>query len=177
MAPRNQSYSSIEESSPILDESHHNHALTKMDLKSASSIIDNDGSSPSQRRTSVVAIAAVALTLVLFGKNILQYDRSSSLKPIGPYQLVEAQEGHNFFSFYDFFDGPDSIGSAGYNMYVSEDKAAALDIARVITEEDPLSGVPVDFVHMSSAPTNKGPRDSIRLEGKRRFDHGLFILM
>eukprot|EP00978_Attheya_sp_CCMP212_P024354 scaffold76392_cov52-Attheya_sp.AAC.3 len=32
------------------------------------------------------------------------------------------------------------------------------------------------FVYMGSAPTKEGPRDSIRLEGKRRFNRGLFIL-
>ena len=33
-----------------------------------------------------------------------------------------------------------------------------------------------DFVYMSSLPTEKGPRDSVRLEGKTRYDRGLFIL-
>jgi hypothetical protein len=32
------------------------------------------------------------------------------------------------------------------------------------------------FLYMSSAPTALGPRESIRLEGKRRFNRGLFIL-
>eukprot|EP00562_Extubocellulus_spinifer_P006559 CAMPEP_0178522318 /NCGR_PEP_ID=MMETSP0696-20121128/28470_1 /TAXON_ID=265572 /ORGANISM="Extubocellulus spinifer, Strain CCMP396" /LENGTH=673 /DNA_ID=CAMNT_0020153427 /DNA_START=123 /DNA_END=2141 /DNA_ORIENTATION=+ len=32
------------------------------------------------------------------------------------------------------------------------------------------------FVYMKSAPTKEGPRESIRLEGKRRFHRGLFIL-
>jgi hypothetical protein len=32
------------------------------------------------------------------------------------------------------------------------------------------------FVYMGSAPTKEGPRDSIRLEGKRRFNRGLFIV-
>jgi len=32
------------------------------------------------------------------------------------------------------------------------------------------------FVYMGSAPTEAGPRDSIRLEGKRRFNRGLFII-
>ncbi len=172
MSP-NQSYSSIEESSTLLDESHHHHASKKMEIKSDSSIRDYDDASPWKRRVLNVSILAISVALVFTGKNMLQ---SSSLKPIGPYRLVEAQEGRNFFSFYDFYDGPDSLGSAGYNMYVSEAKALELDIAKVITEKDPLSGDPVDFVHTSSAPTKKGPRDSIRLEGRRRFDHGLFIL-
>ena len=32
------------------------------------------------------------------------------------------------------------------------------------------------FVYMGSSPTEAGPRDSIRLEGKRRFNRGLFII-
>ena len=182
MSPRNrnESYSSIEESSSLLDldESHHHHASKKMEIKSSSSVTEHDGASPWKRLLTNVSIVVISAAFVLIGKNILQYAlvKSSSLKPIGPYRLVEAQEGRKFFSFYDFFDGPDSIGSAGYNMYVSAAKAVELDIAKVITEKDPNSGDYVDFVHMSSAPTKKGPRDSIRLEGRRRFDHGLFIL-
>ncbi len=32
------------------------------------------------------------------------------------------------------------------------------------------------FVYMSTSPTEEGPRDSVRLEGLRRFNRGLFIL-
>lgn len=32
------------------------------------------------------------------------------------------------------------------------------------------------FVYLSTAPTEKGPRESVRLEGKRRFNRGLFIM-
>ena len=32
------------------------------------------------------------------------------------------------------------------------------------------------FVYMSSSPTKEGPRDSLRLEGKRNFNRGLFIV-
>ena len=32
------------------------------------------------------------------------------------------------------------------------------------------------FIYMGSSPTEAGPRDSIRLEGKRRFNRGLFII-
>ena len=32
------------------------------------------------------------------------------------------------------------------------------------------------FIYMGSRPTKAGPRDSIRLEGKRRFNRGLFII-
>jgi len=32
------------------------------------------------------------------------------------------------------------------------------------------------FIYMASSPTEEGPRDSIRLEGKARFNRGLFII-
>ena len=40
---------------------------------------------------------------------------SSIVKKTGPYKLVEAHKGKSFFDYYEFNDGPDSIGSAGYN--------------------------------------------------------------
>lgn len=114
MSPRNrnESYSSIEESSSLLDldESHHHHASKKMEIKSSSSVTEHDGASPWKRLLTNVSIVVISAALVLIGKNILQYAlvKSSSLKPIGPYRLVEAQEGRKFFSFYDFFDGPEN---------------------------------------------------------------------
>ena len=39
------------------------------------------------------------------------------------------------------------------------------------------AGPPTEtFVYLSSSPTEEGPRNSIRLEGKRRFNRGLFII-
>lgn len=90
--------------------------------------------------------------------------------PIGPYKLLERQEGADFFDYYTFFDGEDSLGSAGYNTYVGKKEAMKLGLANVTTEDG------IDYVYMSSTPTEDGPRSSVRLEGKRRFDRGLFIL-
>lgn len=41
---------------------------------------------------------------------------------------------------------------------------------------DDESNTEESFVYMSSAPTKEGPRDSLRLEGKRNFNRGLFIV-
>mmetsp|Transcript_9924 Transcript_9924/g.15283 ORF Transcript_9924/g.15283 Transcript_9924/m.15283 type:complete len:443 (+) Transcript_9924:111-1439(+) len=90
--------------------------------------------------------------------------------PTGPYKLVERQEGEKFFDYYDFYDGPDSLGSAGYNTYVSKDRAVKSGIFNVTIEDDE------EFVYMSSASTEEGPRESIRLEGKELYNHGLFII-
>uniref|UniRef100_A0A6V2DPC9 GH16 domain-containing protein n=2 Tax=Ditylum brightwellii TaxID=49249 RepID=A0A6V2DPC9_9STRA len=115
----------------------------------------------------------------------------SSLGAAGNYTLVELQEGNAFWDFYKFHDGKDSEGSNGYNMYVSREKAFALGIANVTLEriistpddDDPTKGrrneeeeETESFIYMNSAPTEQGPRDSIRLEGRKRFDRGLFII-
>lgn len=49
----------------------------------------------------------------------------------GEYQLVECQEGHNLFDYYTFRNGSDSIGSDGFNTYVSYKRAKELDIVDV----------------------------------------------
>lgn len=125
-----------------------------------------------------IAIVLLSAALVVGTKRAIHYSwvQAGVLKPLGPYQLVQAQEGKSFFGYYDFYDGPDSLGSAGYNTYVSKSKAEALGIASVVTEKDERTGEEEEFVYMSSSPTEKGPRDSVRLEGKKRFDRGLFIL-
>ena len=106
-------------------------------------------------------------------------------KPTGPYQLLQRQQGDEFFDYYDFYDGEDSQGSAGYNRYVSDARAFQLGIANVVTtteqrvvetsnsttstKEEPL-------VYMGSTPTSKGPRESVRLEGRTLFHRGLFVV-
>ena len=128
-------------------------------------------------------------------------------QPVGPYKLVERQEGADFFKYYEFYEGPDSVGSNGYNTYVSQERAKTLGIVNVTYEDDELdlmgrrrrrrrrleeddlpgteddadtahhpSPIAEPFVYMGSAATPAGPRESIRLEGIRRFNRGLFIL-
>ncbi|CAB9503338.1 Probable endo-1,3(4)-beta-glucanase [Seminavis robusta] len=98
----------------------------------------------------------------------------------GPYKLSECHEGEEFFDYYDFFDGEDSEGSAGYNVYVGDKRAFQSGIANVTEElyyeETTGQQDQVPFVYMSSAPTKKGPRESVRLEGRTLFNRGLFIL-
>lgn len=101
----------------------------------------------------------------------------------GPYHLVERQIGHDFFNYYDFRDGPDSIGSAGYQTYVGLKRAQQLGIMNVTTTPEPDQFGYQEFVYIKSTP-GVGERDrygnrfreSVRLEGKRRFHRGLFIL-
>jgi len=111
----------------------------------------------------LVVVAAIVGVVVM---------RKTRAPPTGPYELVELQTGSEFFDYYTFLDGPDSLGSAGYNTYVSKERAAELGIFNVT--EDAETGKP--HIFMKSEKTHEGPRESIRLEGKRRFNHGLFIL-
>jgi hypothetical protein len=142
-----------------------------------------------------------------------------------------SQEGMQFFDFYTFYEGRDSLGSNGFNTYIGEARALVLGVVNVTMEKDILDLYTKDrrylksknesevatnitdeeitekiaehenkasnettvqeeidminsnpdlkkkpFVYMSSASTADGPRESIRLEGKRRFNHGLFII-
>jgi hypothetical protein len=105
--------------------------------------------------------------------------------------------GEDFFNHYIFYNGLDSEGSKGYVSYVSKDQAFDLNIANVtwedanpsiyygnstVTMEDTTTtkadnhSVKEPFVYMSTSPTDAGPRSSVRLEGLRRFNRGLFIL-
>jgi hypothetical protein len=54
--------------------------------------------------------------------------------PIGEYKIIEAQVGHQFFQYYEFYAGKDSAGSNGYNLYVSRETAERDGIVNVITE-------------------------------------------
>jgi len=53
---------------------------------------------------------------------------------------------------------------------VSKDRAVETGIMNVTLEGDK------EYVYMSSASTKEGPRESIRLEGKKLYNHGLFII-
>lgn len=131
-------------------------------------------------------------------------------QPTGPYELIERQEGHDFFNYYTYYEGPDSAGSNGYQMYVSERSATDLGIVNVTYEKDILDDYDLrrqrrrklegnssnssdtrassnssrttkdekekPFIYMGSSSTADGPRNSIRLEGNRRFNRGLFII-
>ena len=95
---------------------------------------------------------------------------------VGPYKLLECQEGESFFKHYDFWDGPDSLGSDGYNTYVGKARARELGLVNVTQHHDDDEDDTASYVYLTSKATAEGPRESIRLEGKRRFDRGLFVL-
>mmetsp|Transcript_5385 Transcript_5385/g.10752 ORF Transcript_5385/g.10752 Transcript_5385/m.10752 type:complete len:496 (-) Transcript_5385:16-1503(-) len=78
-----------------------------------------------------------------------------------------------FLKHYDFLNGTDSAGSNGYVFYVDKSTALKDDIIRY----NPSTATsPTPSLTMGSSATPSGPRNSIRLEGKTRFQRGLFIL-
>jgi hypothetical protein len=104
-------------------------------------------------------------------------------KATGPYKVAAVHEGQTFFDGFNFYKGADSLGSAGYLTYKDAKDSFHMNLANVTTEHDAVdpfnpSAPPSkrDFVYMSSLPTDEGPRDSVRLEGKTRYNRGLFIL-
>ena len=115
--------------------------------------------------TGVVVMKYVLTSHTTIGTS-KRYIRKQKLQPLGSYKLFERQQGLTFLDFYDFYSGADSLGSAGYNTYVNRERALHLGLANVTQE----------FVTLKSASTAKGPRESVRLEGKTRFDRGLFLL-
>lgn len=149
-------------------------------------------------KASVLASVAALFGWVgrMSGNNYNNVDRTSPFRAgvspfrthkqsnlTGPYRLVEAHHGETFFDYYNFQDGPDSLGSAGYNVYVSKDRAQTLglwNVSNTVTDESEDDS---SYVYMRSTP-GTGPRDkngnrfreSVRLEGKKRFDRGLFLL-
>lgn len=140
---------------------------------------------------AAAGLAVVVVALVYLGKVV-----GPPNQPVGPYTLIERQEGENFFPYYNFYEGPDSVGSNGFLNYVNREHAESREILNVTYEKDPLDDLfhpprsydeegrstassgersPKPFIYMGSAPTEAGPRDSIRLEGVRRFNRGLFM--
>lgn len=179
------------------------------------------GSVPSGKVACMVLIAFAATAGLAVG--LLGVGRGRlvgpSRQPVGAYRLVELQEAEAFWDYYNFYVGPDSVGSNGFNSYIGRERALQLGIANVTREVIPsdersaavdpsgngeeTAGVGtakervVDedkasvfadssdfdfdsdsepFIYMGSAPTADGPREAIRLEGRRRFNRGLFII-
>ena len=100
----------------------------------------------------------------------------------GPYQLSERQVGDRFLDFYSFYEGEDSLGSAGFNTYTAKQRSLDLGLINVTvtttttTTTSAEESAEESFVYLSTLPTDQGPRESVRLEGIQRWDAGLFIL-
>ena len=170
MPPQMSKYGAADGENVPLSSADEGHHVEPMEYKSLTSFgaSNADEENQKKRRKAVIiagAVVAAAGLVVSVAKSL-----NGARRPIGPYELSSVQEGSTFFDNYEFYDGPDSLGSAGYNDYVSKKRATMLNIANITKERDET------FIYMSSAPTEEGPRESVRLEGKTRYDRGLFIL-
>mmetsp|Transcript_14551 Transcript_14551/g.21461 ORF Transcript_14551/g.21461 Transcript_14551/m.21461 type:complete len:449 (-) Transcript_14551:2029-3375(-) len=115
----------------------------------------------------------VVVVALFHAAKALHRHPSNEPSHIGPYKLVQSQQGESFFDFYEFYNGADSLGSAGYNSYEGpKSRAEKLGLANVTFDDSTRES----FAFLKSAPTKEGPRQSVRLEGKQRFNNGLFIL-
>ncbi|GFH44916.1 hypothetical protein CTEN210_01390 [Chaetoceros tenuissimus] len=148
------------------------------------------------KMVTLISIALIGVLIIFVLVQVGQLVTGPPSQPVGPYKLVAVQDGEDFFNHYVFYNGEDSEGSKGYINYVEKDVAFELNIANVTYEDkDPsVFGGHNDqiddpkiakkkkddgkepFVYMATSPTKEGPRNSIRLEGLRRFNRGLFIL-
>ena len=125
--------------------------------------------------SAIIAVAALLVWAVWNqSSSTTQATQQHHQERTGPYQLTQRQVGAQFFDFYSFYEGKDSLGSAGYNTYTAKQRAQDLGLIHVTNNEQDETS----FVYLSSLPTDEGPRESIRLEGNQRFNNtgGLFIL-
>lgn len=87
--------------------------------------------------TLVVAVFVLTLLVAALLLGLGALAAGPPLQPVGEYRILEAQEGENFWEYYDFYAGKDSAGSNGYITYVSKDAAEVGGIIGVSTEEVP----------------------------------------
>lgn len=125
----------------------------------------------------VPVIVAIALIFGIALAVPQQTGSATAASLTGPYRLLESHTGRHFFDFYDFYEGADSIGSAGYQTYVGQERAQALNLINVTLDGN--DEAQSSSIFMQSVAGTKHPgdfRESVRLEGKTRFQRGLFVL-
>jgi Glycosyl hydrolases family 16 len=95
----------------------------------------------------------------------------------GSYRLAQVQEGANVADFYQFYSGNDTLGSAGFNIYVNQSRALQQGLLQIVPSPNPADD-PREVIRLQSASPSSygGPRSSLRLEGHARWNSGLFIL-
>ncbi|KAL4891808.1 concanavalin A-like lectin/glucanase domain-containing protein [Aspergillus ambiguus] len=88
----------------------------------------------------------------------------------GSYHLLEAWQGKNFLDYFEFFDGADPTN--GFVTYTNQSYAESSGLID-ITESGSLY-MGVDY-HTTLSPNGPG-RESVRIESKRFYDEGLYII-
>lgn len=187
--------------SPIPQEVVHSPSLAGRALLIAASSFNGESDSAntmkrkrSQRKliaAGVLGFTVIASVVVGIGYELLTPQKIELVRArTGPYRLSELHSGHDFASFYDFYEGADSEGSAGFNTYTPYERAMQLGLINVTTTLNATAEEQLEdgsgtrsgdsdsdvFFYIQSLPTEQGPRESVRMEGKTRFNAGLFIL-
>lgn len=88
----------------------------------------------------------------------------------GTYQLVDSWHGENFFSGFDFFTGTDP--TKGFVTYVDEGIAKNDGLVGIT----PDGGVYMGVDSVNTLDPNGAGRKSVRIETKKSYDEGLFIV-
>lgn len=83
---------------------------------------------------TMVGVTVILILLVCVALALGTIAVGPPRQPVGPYKIIEAQVGHDFWQYYDFYAGKDSAGSNGHIMYVSEQAAREEGIVEVVTE-------------------------------------------
>ena len=136
----------------------------------------SDKSPPAWKQKKFMAAVLVALIVGVAAWVVWRWENGSSsitaaqkkawTHATGPYKIVNVHQGKKFFDGFSFYNGADSLGSAGFLTYKNEKDSFDMNLANVTTETtsnpfDPSAPKTAqDFVYMSSKPTEEGPRDS-----------------
>src|SRR5699024_438197 len=94
----------------------------------------------------------------------------SAKRNFGTYELVDSWQGEPFFNGFDFFTGTDP--TKGFVTYVDQDTAQNDDLVGIT----PGGSVYIGVDHTSVLDPNGAGRKSVRIESKKSYDYGLFIV-
>ncbi|KAF9891629.1 hypothetical protein FE257_003640 [Aspergillus nanangensis] len=86
------------------------------------------------------------------------------------YQLLEAWQGQNFLDYFEFFDGGDPTN--GFVTYVNQSHAESSGLINITPSGSLYMGVDHET---TLSPTGPG-RESVRIETKRFYDEGLYVV-
>ncbi|KAF2679809.1 glycoside hydrolase family 16 protein [Lentithecium fluviatile CBS 122367] len=85
------------------------------------------------------------------------------------YKVQDVYEGKSFLDGFNFLNAPDPTN--GYVNYVSKADASKSGLIRMVGSDNYIG---VDYAS-SLSPTGVG-RDSVRIEGAKNYNHGLFVV-
>jgi len=125
------------------------------------------------------AVLAVLVTATVVAIPVILRERveAAAAEHQAQYVLHHRQGPRDFLGHYHFYAGPDANGSLGFQNYVGEDAARSFGLVGAAGD----GGDALDILPRWLAPDEASTEEfaakpvSVRLEGKRRFDKGLFV--